>query len=86
VPVAREGERWRGAVAKLQRAIMCAGGRETEGKRAGEESSPQGGAQAVACGSSERRGGGCYGDRNAVAMATARASRARRGGCEFDGF
>jgi hypothetical protein len=35
--VAGEGRRRRGAVAKLRRAIMCGGGRETEGKKAGDD-------------------------------------------------
>jgi hypothetical protein len=39
--VAGEGERRRGAVAKLRRAIVRAGGRETEGKRAGKDPHPK---------------------------------------------
>jgi hypothetical protein len=81
--VAGEGGRRRGAVAKLQRAIVRAGGWEIEGKRAGEDPHPKAELRRQLATAAEQRGGGCDGDRNTAAMAAATAgltgSRARSG-------
>jgi hypothetical protein len=56
------------------------------GERAGEDPHPKAELRLQLAAIAERQGGGYDGDRNAAAMAAARASRARGGGCGFDGF
>jgi hypothetical protein len=73
-------------VAKLQRAIVSAGGWKIEGKRASEDPHPKAELRQQLEAAAKRRGGGCNGNRNVASIAAAaRASRARGGSCGFVG-
>jgi hypothetical protein len=73
-------------MAKLRRAIVRAGGRETEGKWASEDPHPKAELRWQLAAAAERRGGGCAGNRNAAAMVARLGLRGRGGsGCGICG-